>query len=169
MDLRWLIIPIMMFVSVRISWAENVKDGKPLRTIAGKNWDWQQIKPGQVVLWHIWCPHCPPAIRAIPKLRNLHKKYHKDGLIIVAVTIKRGENFPPLRPDVLRLRKRLAMPYVILLTTPQHAVFQRYPLNVFPTTYLLDAQGKILHTFLGKPSPKEWTQLETRIQHILGK
>ena len=60
-----------------------------LKTVDGKLFKLSENK-GKVILLNFWGTWCGPCRREIPDFNELHKKYRKNGLEIVGITLKRS-------------------------------------------------------------------------------
>jgi len=96
---------------------------------------------GKVVLVDFWGTWCGPCLSAIPGLVDLHRKYEKDGLVIVGIA---REKVSPeaAKPLVKQFVEQNKIPYTVVIgddeTEAQVPNFQGYP-----TTLIIDAKGKI--------------------------
>ncbi len=141
-----------------------------VKDLTGQPWNWPRDKKGKVVLLQIWCPHCPPALAEIPRLRSLLRKWAPKGLEIIGLAVKRGEHSPPLGPDVIKIRKKFSISHTLLLVEEsKHPVFEIFPFQGMPTYYLLGAQGKVLAHHEGNLTPSEWDFLESAIKKACGR
>ena len=117
---------------------------------------------GKVILVDFWFMDCAPCIQTIPHLNELHRKYGEKGLQIVGVnpydnTEKNLKRFP----DFL---SRHPIDYPIFFT--QQEAIEPFNIFSFPTFYLIDKKGKIIHKGTGF-SKKVADKLDGLIQPIL--
>jgi len=111
----------------------NEKDlqGKPLSLSNYK---------GKVVLVDFWATWCPPCVASVPGIQKLYNKYHNKGFEVVGISLDEEKD---ALEKFVKLRK---------IPWPQHFDGKRfdgplalkYGLDVAPTTYLLDRDGKII-------------------------
>lgn len=89
-------------------------------------------KPILLEFWGTWCGHC---IQALPHLEKLHAKFAPRGVQFFSVTDEREKL-------VLEFLKDTKMAGNVVLDTDSSA-FKAYSANALPTTYLIDATGKV--------------------------
>ena len=106
---------------------------------------------GKVVLVNItgsWCPNCHDEA---PFLQDLYRKYHQQGLEIVALDFEPSEQLN----DPSRLRafiKRYGIEYVYLIAGEPTQLNEKIPqavnLNAWPTTFFIGRDGLVheIHT-----------------------
>lgn len=89
-------------------------------------------KPILLEFWGTWCGHC---IQALPHLEKLHAKFAPRGVQFFSVTDEREKL-------VVEFLKDTKMAGNVVLDTDSSA-FKAYSANALPTTYLIDATGKV--------------------------
>jgi len=95
---------------------------------------------GKVVLVDFWATWCPPCVASVPGIQKLYNKYHDKGFEVVGISLDEDKS---ALEKFVKLRK---MPW------PQHfdgnrfdgPLALKYGVDVAPTTYLLDRNGKII-------------------------
>ena len=117
---------------------------------------------GKVVLVDFWFMDCAPCIQTIPHLNELHHKYGEKGLQIVGVNPydnneKNLKRFP-------KFLSRHPIDYPIFFTSGE--AIEPFNIFSFPTYYLIDKKGKIIHKGTGF-SKKVAHQLDGLIQPLL--
>jgi thiol-disulfide isomerase/thioredoxin len=111
---------------------------------------------GKVVLVNVtgsWCPNCHDEA---PFLAALYRKYHSQGLEIVALSFEEEDQLK----DPTRLRafmKEYGIGYTVLLAgTPDERdakLTQPVNLNSWPTTFFLGRDGRVRFVHAGFPGP----------------
>ncbi len=121
---------------------------------------------GHPMLLNFFASWCPPCRAEIGDLIKLHKQYKERGLIIVgfATDSKLGSSTEEEAKDVPALVGRLKVEYPVALASDQ--IVQEYKFKGIPTTVVIDANGKIVHTFYGYHNGQK---IEEWVQRILPK
>lgn len=124
--------------------------GKPapdftLQSLDGKNVQLSSYK-GQAVLLNFWATWCGPCKIEMPWFVELQKEYGPQGLQIVGVAMDDAS-----KEDITKFVKEMGVNYTILLG--KEAVGQEYGgVNVLPTTFFIDRDGKIVAREFGLQS-----------------
>ncbi len=121
----------------------NVPPGFELAASDGTLHRLDEVVPGRkVVLLNFWATWCPPCRLEMPQFQTLYERYQDKGLQILAINV--GEDEKTVR-DFLGQRT-LSFP---VLLDREGLVAARYRVEAFPTTVLLDAEGKVFHVTEG--------------------
>ena len=105
---------------------------------------------GKVVLLNFWASWCPPCLREMPSMERLRVKMAGRPLTIVA--LNSAEN--PKEVNAYLSKMKLGFP---ILLDPDGSNTQRWKVFALPTTFLLDASGRIRYVLTG---PTEWDEGE---------
>jgi thiol-disulfide isomerase/thioredoxin len=105
---------------------------------------------GKVVVVNFWASWCSPCITEIPSLRDLQEQLAAKPVVILAVNYMEGKF------KVHKFTGMVEMPFQVLLD-PDGATFKAWGAEVLPTSFLLDAEGRVRHWVQG---PIEWTSPE---------
>ena len=97
---------------------------------------------GRVIWVDFWASWCVPCRRSFPWLNTMHHKYGADGLQIIAVNLDKdralADGFLAEVPAEFSLR-----------FDPAGGLAKRFGVQAMPSSYLLDADGKVLATHFG--------------------
>jgi len=122
-------------------------------------------KPVIVQIMGTWCPNCVDEIRM---LAELHRKYKKDGLEVIALAFEKTQDNRKILKSVLRLKQKLQVNYEFLIAgkaDKKEAAKVLPMLNhimSYPTTIFLDKQHNVrkIHTgFSGPGTGEHYTRL----------
>lgn len=97
----------------------------------------------EVVLLNFWATWCGPCREELPILEALHQELGGEGLAIVGVNVDRGD---PLRVERFVEQQGLSFPN---LHDPEQQVANRYAVLGYPTTVVIDREGRIVLSTLG--------------------
>jgi len=125
---------------------------------AGAKVDLNELK-GKVVLVDFWASWCGPCRQEMPVLEQLHKKYAKQGLVVVGVNIdnnpKKMNNFLKGTPVSFRV-----------VHDRKLEVASKYEPETMPSSYFIGRDGKIRYVQEGFRK-KDAAELEERIKTLL--
>ncbi|MBW8328077.1 MAG: TlpA family protein disulfide reductase [Thiobacillus sp.] len=105
---------------------------------------------GKVVLLNFWASWCPPCLREMPSMERLRVKMAGRPLAIVALDSAETAD------EVNAFLSRMKLGFPILLD-PDGSNTKRWKVFALPTTFLLDAEGRVRYVLTG---PTEWDEGE---------
>jgi len=91
---------------------------------------------GKVVMLDFWGTWCPPCLRAIPKMNELHAKYADQGLVIIGVCHSRNVE---RMGDVVRER---GITYPVCADR-NYTTSSAYFVNGYPDYFFIDRSGRL--------------------------
>lgn len=108
---------------------------------------------GKVVMLNFWATWCTPCRLEMPSMEKLHRQFKDKGFVVLAVAA--GEK----AKGVTAFVKEYHITFSALLDTDQ-GVTEEYKVWALPTTYFINAEGKIIGKVSGSRdwSAKEATQ-----------
>ena len=110
---------------------------------------------GKVVLVNFWASWCPPCVREMPSMQRLNAALKGRPFVIVTV------NMDETREEITAFLHKLKIREFVVLMDRGGKVLQRWKVHVFPTSFVLDAKGKLRYAFAGAP---EWDEGKVRKQ-----
>ncbi len=109
---------------------------------------------GQVIIMNMWATWCPPCRAEMPGLNRFYETYRADGLVVLAVNGQESES--TVRPFITS--NNFTFPVLLDL---DGEVARQYMARSFPTTYVIDRNGRIQHVQVGQISESELEQVVT--------
>jgi len=135
-------------------------DAPPLRLpdLEGETRDLADYR-GEVVLINFWASWCPPCVREMPSMQQLEDQLRDQGFRILAVNL--GESEATIRGFL----ERVGTQFTILLD-PQRVSLQDWRALAYPSSYVVDRQGRMSHYLYGAI---EWHEpsVVAQIQELL--
>ncbi len=126
-----------------------------LKDLDGKTVSLDQFR-GKVVVLDFWATWCPPCREEIPGYVKLQKKYAKDGLAVIGVSLDQGG------PEVVRqFVADHHVDYQIVMGD-QKIVDAYGGINAIPTTFIIDRQGNIRYRKVGEMPTAEFEAILRR-------
>jgi thiol-disulfide isomerase/thioredoxin len=115
---------------------------------------------GKVVVLNFWASWCPPCLREMPSLERL--RVNMAGRPLEIVALDSAETLE----EVSAYLSRMKLGFPILLD-PDGSNTRRWKVFALPTTFLLDARGRVRYVLTG---PTEWDEGEALrvIESLLG-
>lgn len=103
---------------------------------------------GRFVVIDFWATWCPPCIKSIPELVELHKKYREKGLVVLGISLDDPNRVDNQSLSAFKEKNRIE--YVILRGSEK--VLQQYsgPEGMsIPTMFFVDPEGRIVDRLVG--------------------
>lgn len=123
-----------------------------LKDLDGKRRSLDEFK-GQVVLVNFWATWCPPCRAEMPSMWRLQNGFRDKPFRILAVNMGESDiEVNTFLPD------KMKRDFIILMDRDGSAL-KRWKVYAFPTTYVIDRQGKIRFGLFGAT---EWDSAENR-------
>ncbi len=100
---------------------------------------------GKVTFVNFWATWCGPCKMELPDIIALSKEYSDKEVSFIGISTDRGGN---VVDDVRSFVQKSGIPYQIVISNDE--VEEAYGnIHAIPTTFIIDANGKILQTFVG--------------------
>lgn len=130
-----------------------------LETMTGARFSSRALA-GKVAVVDFWATWCKPCLEEIPQFNALHSRYRAKGVVVLGIATQSGWA-SDIRPDVEKLK--IAYPVVVADDKVEKGFGGIWG---FPTTFLVDRQGRIVKKFTGQ-DPKKRAQIEAELQKLL--
>ncbi len=97
---------------------------------------------GSVVILDFWATWCPPCRESIPFLAELHRKYAKQGLQVIGMSVDEGgERVVKSFADEKRI------PYPLVMASGK--IQADYGVRALPVLYIIDQNGIVKEQIMG--------------------
>ncbi|WP_147613278.1 cytochrome c biogenesis protein/redoxin [Treponema pectinovorum] len=115
----------------------------------GNIWNLQDLKGKSIILnfWATWCPPCRAEMPDFQKVYEELKAQGNDKVIILGVASP-GGNRDKSRAEVEKFLKDNGYSYPILMDESGKVV-RDYYISAYPTTYLINSEGKVVDYVIG--------------------
>jgi len=114
-------------------------------TLQGERIDTVSLR-GKVALVSFWATTCSTCIEEMPDLIKTHEKFAARGLEIIAVAM----DYDP-EEQVRAYAGQAGLPFKVVLDSNGSVARDFKDVRMTPMAFLIDRQGRIIHTYLGKP------------------
>ena len=126
-------------------------EGKPAPEVSGKSYDGQELSlsslEGKTVLLYVWFTNCPPCVRITPELVALQEKFGGRNFTVLGANADRVLGLPyddSVRAEYV-VKHSISYPNIHLTPEARAALGN---LNIFPTLFLIDANGTIVKHYV---------------------
>ena len=112
---------------------------------------------GKPVLLNFWGVDCPNCKREVPSLVRLHERYRDSGLVILGVNVWDEK---PAKIKEFAAERGIRYPLLV----EGSKVANRYGIEVIPTNFFIDPEGKVTSMEVGFDGEEK---LEQRLKQLL--
>ena len=116
-----------------------------LEDLAGRSYALEDYRD-QVVMVNFWASWCPPCIIEMPGMQRLKEKLAGQPFSILAVNVRETP------AAIWKFRKLVRVDFPLLLDREGQAA-EDWEIDVYPSTFLVDPQGRIRYAAYG---PRQW-------------
>lgn len=111
-----------------------------IKDLYGKDFKLDKLK-GKYVLLDFWGTWCNPCIALLPNIASIHKQYPELEIVSIAREFKEDD-----KNKISNFVKKYEMEWVNICDFPgKDDIVSKYKISSFPTTILIDPNGKIIH------------------------
>ena len=161
---RWL-LPVIVLVLAVAGWfgwrAFSPSQHVPAATFTlldGQKLSTQDLK-GKVYLVNFWATSCTTCVKEMPNMIQTYNKYKGQGLEYVAVAMSYDA---PMY--VMNFSQTRQLPFKVAMDADGSAAKAFGDVQLTPTTFLVDRDGRILKRYVGEP---EWDALHKLLDGAL--
>lgn len=126
-------------------------DDMTLPEVNGGEWRLADHR-GQVVLVNYWATWCEPCREELPGLMQVSRDFAPQGLAVVGISLDDGKD---ATAKVTQFVTQFRIPYAVAFPTATSVYGQREV--EIPTTVLIDRHGRIVKTYVGAVSQRDFT------------
>ncbi|MBP0636579.1 TlpA disulfide reductase family protein [Cupriavidus sp. AcVe19-6a] len=116
---------------------------------------------GKVYLVNFWATSCATCIKEMPDMVKTYDQFRGKGLEFVAVAMNYD---PPMY--VMNYTKTRGLPFKVAMDSDGSAARAFGNVQLTPTTFVVDKDGRILKRYVGEP---EWDALHKLLDEALAK
>jgi thiol-disulfide isomerase/thioredoxin len=127
------------------------------QTLAGSDISSEALR-GKVVLVNFWATWCPPCRVEMPLLQRMAERHREAGLVVVGFSV---DVDPPARVRAFLAERGITYPVAIVGREAERAFGG---VRGYPTSFLLDRNGRIRHKALG---PLAMASFEPAVRRLL--
>ncbi|MDR7379859.1 thiol-disulfide isomerase/thioredoxin [Rhodoferax ferrireducens] len=114
---------------------------------------------GRVTLVNFWATSCTTCVAEMPKIIATYDKYHAQGFDTLAVAMAYD---PP--SYVVNYAQTRKLPFQVAIDNTGAAANAWGPVQLTPTTFLVNKRGEIVKRFIGEP---DFAELHRMIEKLL--
>jgi thiol-disulfide isomerase/thioredoxin len=162
---RWIVcVPVLLALSA--SAKSQSADAVRLDLVTYKQLGNEIINlRGKVILVDFWADYCMPCKQKYPSVVAMHRKYAKDGLTVVSVSVDDVSD-PEARERVKAFLQQQRSPCRNLLLAEKPDVWvPRLKMNSIPCMFLFDQRGRLINRWTG--NEVDLPTIEKRIVSLL--
>lgn len=105
---------------------------------------------GQVVMVNFWATSCTTCVKEMPEMVSTYQQYRDRGLDFIAVAMQYD---PP--SYVMNFAQTRQLPFRVAMDADASAAKAFGNVQLTPTTFVIDKQGKIIKQYVGEPDFKQ--------------
>ncbi|HEY8605667.1 MAG TPA: TlpA disulfide reductase family protein [Noviherbaspirillum sp.] len=114
-------------------------------SITGEKVPMQSLR-GKVVMVNFWATSCVTCVKEMPAMVETYNKYKDQGLDFVAVAM----SYDPAN-YVLNYAETRKLPFKVALDTQGDVAKSFGDVQLTPTTFVIDKDGRIIRRYVGEP------------------
>ncbi|MES2580343.1 MAG: TlpA disulfide reductase family protein [Pseudomonadota bacterium] len=137
------ILALLLFLGLNLS-NKSQAPAVTFTTIEGKKISMADLK-GKVVLVNFWATDCPGCIKEMPDLIKIYNDYKTKGFEIISVAMPYD---PPAQ--VLNYTRQKSLPFPVMHDGLSEITQAFGGVNLTPTAFIFDKQGKRLQRTIGE-------------------
>ncbi|MBI2955971.1 MAG: TlpA family protein disulfide reductase [Acidobacteria bacterium] len=117
--------------------------------LAGQRQRLRELR-GRVVVLNFWATWCPPCVAEMPSLERLHRRLGGRGVVVLGISVDES----PRNYEAFLRTHGITFPNY---RDPEKRISTLYGTFLFPETFVIDRQGRLVRKFIGA---REWDEPE---------
>ena len=105
---------------------------------------------GKTVLLNIWATWCAPCKREIPELKEIYTEQRNNDIVVLGVLL--DSDSPEASKPIVRNELQINYP----VWYGDDALAQQFNVQAFPTTVIIDKNGKKIKTMIGMQTKEKF-------------
>ena len=156
---HWEKHPLFMSLDTWVAEKETLKIGEQAPVFVKDGLYGDQISleamKGSYVILDFWGTWCGPCIEMIPDLKSVYRKYQDKSLKIISIACEIGKDQEAMKRKVTSFVDKHEMDWMHVvenksMRSSSQSLANKYAVDIFPTTYIIDPSGKIVYQGTGK-------------------
>jgi len=103
---------------------------------------------GKLLVLNFWATWCPPCVQETPSLSQFAAQYASKGVVVLGISVDKDQKAYQAFLDRFK---------PAFLTARDFKIHEEYGTFMYPETYFIDAQGKVVKKL---PEPADWMNPE---------
>ena len=129
-----------------------------------------RAQKGKIVIVDVWAQYCVPCKKEFPHLVEMQKKYAKDGLVAISVSVDDVKDQESRTRALEFLEKVKANDVMNLLLDEEAEVWQaKFKIDGPPVVYVFDRDNRIVLKLPVGDTGVDYAVIEQKVQELLKK
>jgi thiol-disulfide isomerase/thioredoxin len=107
--------------------------------VSGKKMSLADFK-GKAVIVNLWATWCPPCVAELPSLDRLQGKMKDKGLVIIPISMDRGDSIAPVE----KFLKKQGVMHLSLYWDKDHQIPEAWRYDGIPVSFLVAKDGHLV-------------------------
>jgi peroxiredoxin len=145
------LLAVLLIVAIIATAAAFLLRAAPAPVVSGQTISGQAVSSGALIgkpyLVNFWATSCVTCVKEMPDLMAVHKEFEAKGYTTIAVAMSYD------RPDyIATFVKDRQLPFLVIHDRDNAWAKAYGDVSVTPTTFLVDAKGRIIKRYVGEPN-----------------
>ena len=145
------LLAVLLIVAIIATAAAFLLRASPAPVVSGQTISGQTVSSGALngkpYLVNFWATSCVTCVKEMPDLMAVHKEFEAKGYTTIAVAMSYD------RPEyIATFVKDRQLPFLVIHDRDNAWAKAYGDVSVTPTTFLVDAKGRIIKRYVGEPN-----------------